>query len=289
MILIIKSLQVHPLADVWATELHLSFLQLVDTQEGTRKQYYLDSNNVCNGRQRKFPRIVKDSQFDIYKASLGYRFIGDMGDRFWSGWLLAYVPGESRYRWHEPGWNNVWQWFDKKTKNDQRRILEPFLVGHMVAEVYESTEKILRHVDQWLDPEIEFAKDEEGSKESSVSKADEKDFGLQYNRSTTCLELEAILSMLRRLSKANIDSLYHWGGREESRHYKPRWSEKDELNHREQVDHQKRRAEQQTFLLNDQHRQIETSIDQLRAHRQEVTQRQTVTANSQAITNSSYS
>ncbi len=263
--------QVHPLADVWASELHLGFLQLVDTRN--RSQDFAENDNVCDGRQRKFPHIVKGSHFDIYKASLGYRFVGDMGDRFWSGWLLAYIPGESRVLGHLdiPTMQNVAQWFDEKTKNDQRRILEPFVVGNMVAEVYQSTDKILRQVDQWLDPEIDFLKDKQESNESNTFKADDQDFGLQYNRSSTCLELEAILSMLRRLSKANNESLNHWKQREKSRHYKPRWSEKDELNHAKQVDHQKRRAEQQISLLNDQHQRIETSIDQIRAHRQEVT------------------
>lgn len=261
--------QVHPLADVWAAELHLGFLQLVDTEERFRPQYTLDNDNVCNGRQRKFPGIVKDSQFDIYKASIGYRLVGDMGDRFWSGWLLAYVPGGSRIF---DGSDYPGKWFDEKTKNDQRKILEPFLVGNMVDEVYQSTDKILRHVEQWLDPELEFSQDREESKDSNMFKANDGNFGIQYNRSTTCLDLEAILSMLRRLSKANIDALIQWGKREESRHYKPRWSERDELNHREQVDHQERRAEQQVFLLKDQHLQIETSIEQIRAHRQQASQ-----------------
>lgn len=266
--------QVHPLADIWAAELQLGFLQLVDTQKSNRYLDSADNDNVCDGRQRKFPYIVKGSHFDIYKASLGYRFVGDMGDRFWSGWLLAYIPGESKVLGHldDPDIpQNVSQWFDKNTKNDQRRILEPFVVGNMVAEVYQSTDKVLRQVDQWLDPEMDSLKDKQESNESNTFKADDQDFGIQYNRSSTCLELEAILSMLRRLSKANSESLYHWKQRETSRHYKPRWSEKDELNHAKQVDHQKRRAEQHISLLNDQHQRIETSIDQIRAHRQEVT------------------
>lgn len=48
-----------------------------------------------------------------------------------------------------------------------------------------------------------------------------------------------------RLRKANADSLDPWVGREADRYYKPRWSEKDELKYREDVDHQKRRALQQ--------------------------------------------
>lgn len=211
-----------------------------------------------------------------------------MGDRFWSGWLLAYVPGGSRIFGHPYNGTSsdyAGQWFDEKTKNDQRKILEPFLVGNMVDEVYQSTDKILRHVDQWLDPELEFSQDREESKGANIFKANDRNFGIKYNRSTTCLDLEAILSMLRRLSKANIDALFQWGKREESRHYKPRWSEKDELNHREQVDHQERRAAQQIFLLKDQHLQIETSIDQIRAHRQEASQGQTIATSSQARTN----
>ena len=197
-----------------------------------------------------------------------------MTDKYWTSYLLLYLPKTKRRVLEYPqipyDESSVKSWFAEVTRLDQRRILEPFLVEKMTAEIHRSTGELIRSVDDWLEPEIDPPQAGQGPISSIYAKADDRNFDVQYNRSTTCLELDAILSVLRRLSKANLDSLTQWVKRESTRHHKPRWSEKDEYEHRELVDYQQRRAEQQISLLKDQGRQIQTCLEQIRTHRQEV-------------------
>ena len=232
----------------------------------------VNEDDVSNGRQRSFPYTIQGIQSDIYKASLSYRFTGDLGDKFWSGYLMVYLPGTSRSlpSGGHTGYKELSSWFEAATKNDQRKILEPFLVEKMATELHRSTNNILKSIDDWLDPEVECLRDEKSTKGVSSSKDNEKDFDVQYNRSSICLELDAILRVLHRLTKVNVNVLDQWSKRESTRHYKPRWSEKDEMKFREFVDHQKRRTERAIAVVNQQYHQIQTSIDQVRSHRQEV-------------------
>ena len=238
------------------------------------ERWVAQADNICFGRQRKFPFLIKGSQVDVFKASVSYRTIGDMVDKYWTSYLLIYLPKRDRRGLEYPQYlrhshNDVESWFHEDTRNDQRRILEPFLVEKMVAEVHRSTGEIIRSIDEWLELDVDPSQAGQGPPPSIYAKADDRNFDVQYIRSTTCLELDATLSVLRRLSRANDDSLTQWAKRESIRHHKPRWSEKDEYEHRELVDHRQRRAEQQISLLRDQSRQIQTTIEQVRTHRQE--------------------
>lgn len=275
--------QVHDVADIWTTELHLNFLQLVKVQDESREGTS-EGESVCDGRLRRFLHRYKGSQFDIYKASLSCRFVGDMGDRFWSGYLLAYLPrregtlvyttkveysSEYSSLW-EP--YNVDQWFQRQIHNDQRNVLEPFLVEKMVAEVYQSTQKILESIDDWLELGSDDPRYEKGSNYSHISKVDDRNSQAQYShRSNDCPDLADTLSLVHRLSEANSEVLNKWRERELARVHKPRWSEKDEGKHRERVDSQKRFAEQQIASLINQRGHIQRILDRINDLKQEVT------------------
>ena len=232
-----------------------------------------ETDNVCSGRPGKFPIAIKGSRLNLVNASVSYRTIGDMADKYWTSYLLLYLPrmdrGVLEYPQYSLDGNEVKSWFHETVRNDQRRILEPFLVEKMVAEVCRSTGDIIRSIEVWLEPEVDPSLTAQGSAALIYVKADDRNIDAQYNRSATCLELDATLSVLRRLSRANVDSLTQWAKRESTRHYKPRWSENDEYEHRELVDRRRRRAEQQISLLRDQSRQIQTCLEQVRTHRQE--------------------
>lgn len=234
------------------------------------------SDNVCDRHQRAFPQIVKGSKPALLeKASLSYRFVGDMGDKFWTGYLFAHTPADS-VLFRKPdsyGEIDIEEWFHEDRKIDQRKVLEPFLVEKMVAELFQSTDVILKAIDDWLNPEVDVSEDGQILTQPKVSKADDRFVDVQYNRSAICFDLDATLRILRRLSKANVDTLSQWAKREETRSFQPRWSEKDEFKFRELIDFQKRRAEQQISRVNDQYRQIQNSIEQVRTHRQEVIQK----------------
>ena len=271
---------------MWTTELHLGFVQLANVEErpgishiqqDPRTAEYngeeiRSGDVVCDRYQRAFPQILKGAKRAVVKkASLSYRFVGDMDDKFWTGYLLTYLPGGSEL-FQGPLYYDadVMEWFHEDRRTDQRKVLEPFLVEKMVAELFRSTDEILKAIDDWLNPDIDGSEDGKVLTQPRVSKADDRFVDVQYNRSTVCLDLDATLRILRRLFNANVDSLGQWAKREKSRSFQPRWSEKDEFKYRELIDFQKRRAEQQISRVNDQYRRIQDSIEQVRIHRQEV-------------------
>lgn len=248
-----------------------------DTGNEEKVEEEVKSDNVCVKYQRAFPQILKGSKSALEKASLSYRIAGDMDDKFWTGYLLTHLRADQDgSRETNLVYNGAMRkWFHRDRKTDQRKILEPFLVENMVAELLKSTDEILKAIDDWLDPETDAPKDGSLSIEPQVSKADDRFVDVQYNRSAMCLDLDATLRVLRRLSEANVDTLGQWDKREQARNFKPRWSEKDEFKFRELIDFQKRRVEQQLARVNDQHRRIQDSIEQVRVHRQEVSQGRT--------------
>ena len=269
------------MADVWTTELHLSFLQLVTVQEGPGDEIP-ENESVCYGRHRRFLHRYKGSLFDIYKASVSCRFIGDMGDKYWSGYLLTYLPGNpdttdspfntTNEEIPEP-WENPRRWFRSELHNDQRNALEPFLVAKMVVEVYRSTKRILASIDDWLEPPKDKQRHEQDSTYSHISTVNDRNSQAQYSRrSNDCPDLEDTLVLLNRLSQANVENLRKFTQREKNRFSpnKPRWSLKDEQKHRSQVDSHKRLAERQISLLNDQLGQIQSSLDRIKNLKQEV-------------------
>lgn len=213
---------------------------------------------------------------------MSYRFVGDLGDRFWSGYLLAYLPRRSS----TPGssydptneeylslWedDNVRQWALKEIHNDQRNVFEPFLVDKMVAEVYQSTQKILNSIDDWLELGSDDPKYEKESTYSHISKVDDRNSQAQYSRRTNdCPDLADTLSLMQRLSEANSEVLSKYRVRESARLHKPRWSEKDEGKYRKQVDSRKRLAEQQISLLLNQCGKIQSTLKRINDLKQEV-------------------
>ena len=264
----------HPLADVWATELHLSFYSLVKKVQSEDRDALNDRNSnfrrakaerksICDPPYRRFPFLLKNVEYQVSTASLSYRLVGDMGDKMWTGYLLTYCPAGSKVV-PNPGNNNqgARDWFKRELKNHQRKLLEPFMVTKMAAEAYQNTNAILDAINKWVLPDSDSS--------SKVVRPDDRIVDVQRNRSTICTELDVILDRLNRLTKANTACLKLWVGREADRQYKPRWSEKDELKYRELVDHQNRRAHQQIAYVADQCQQIQATIDLVKGHGKQV-------------------
>ncbi len=191
---------------------------------------------------------------------------------------MSYLPQDSKLL-KNPDWlvgaKDLKSWFYTNTGRGQRKILEPFLVEQMAGEIYQSTKTMLDCVDDWLVPTNVYSDGKGASSKSNRSKAEERNFDVRYMCSTTCIEIDSILTMARRHSEANLYSLDQWVKREENRHYKPRWTENDELRYRDLMDIQRKRAEQQVSILHDQYRRIQNTIDQVKSHRQEVLKLQT--------------
>lgn len=182
----------HPLADVCTTELHLSFIQLIDSE----LEKYNEATGyatVCDGYQSSFPHAVSGSQLDVFQASLSYRFVRDMTDRVWSGYLLSYLPQSSKLL--------------KTPERDQRKILGPFLVEKMEGEIYQSTKTVLDCVDDWLNPTIDHLSGKGASGKSTRPKSKERNFIVRYMRSKICIDIDSIITTFRRHSEANLYAL----------------------------------------------------------------------------------
>lgn len=124
----------NPLADIWATELHLSFLQLVfvgnDDVEGGRSHNdseEAESSDVCRALQWEFPLLIKESKSMISMAALSYPIFGDMGDKFSNGYFLTYLRNIPELL-PDPDPKDVNDWFRRQHKNHQRKILESSIV-----------------------------------------------------------------------------------------------------------------------------------------------------------------
>ncbi len=141
----------------------------------------------------------------------------------------------------------------------------------MVNEVYQSTQKILDSINDWLELGSDDPKHEKESTYSHISKVDDRNSQAQYSRRTNdCPDLADTLSLMQRISEANSETLNKWRARELARLHKPRWSEKDEAKYRKRVDSQKRLAEQQISRLVNQRGQIESSLKRINDLKQEV-------------------
>ncbi|KAH8812642.1 hypothetical protein F5884DRAFT_878489 [Xylogone sp. PMI_703] len=234
---------VHYIANVWTTEFHLAFIQLVPAQGNT---YNLSpSKPLLDGFVSDFPFEVANQKMSIFKASLSYRVNGDMDDRYWTGYLLTYLPKQSSV-WPKLTYENS-TWFEPSSQQDQRKILEPYLVHRMVFEAYNCTRELLEAVDKW----VELKTSMDGS------------FDKLYTRSKVCLDIDGILNQARRMLQTNIANLEAWLAREKTRSAKPRWSEKDELKHGNRRDHYNLQVKQQVSLLKEQSKKVESSINQL--------------------------
>lgn len=77
-----------------------------------------------------------------------------MDDKCWTGYLLIYSPADSdRFRDTDLfDFNDIDEWFHEDRRIDQRKVVEPFVVEKMVAEMFRSIDEILKVIDVWLDP-----------------------------------------------------------------------------------------------------------------------------------------
>jgi len=75
-----------------------------------------------------------------------------MDDRYWTAYLLAYLPKQS-LAWPELTENNQ-VCFEPGSQQDQRKILEPYLVYIMASEAYTCTRELFEAIDTWVELKV---------------------------------------------------------------------------------------------------------------------------------------
>lgn len=99
-----------------------------------------------------FPFNIANQRMNDFKVSLSYRVNGDMDDRYWTAYLLAYLPKQS-LAWPELT-ENKQVWFEPGSQQDQRKILESYLVYIMASEAYTGTRELLEAINMWVELKV---------------------------------------------------------------------------------------------------------------------------------------
>ncbi|OJD31647.1 mg2+ transporter zinc transport protein [Diplodia corticola] len=195
----------------WETEFHLSFYQLVE-------------QGVPEIRGKK-----------ISRATMGFRFVGDFWDRYWTCHIVDYLLAKSDedYYWgpfdqHQP----LSPIQHKSLRNDsmdywkQRRILELVLFDRMLDEITRSVKGIVDEIKH----ELGVRKDTFTFSTTVPSDSNSLMSSRQW------METDEILHAMEEDLNAIMDEAQNWKNREEERGVEqPRWSKKDEHKYRRTI------------------------------------------------------
>lgn len=197
--------------NTWETELHLSFYVLVD---------------VASPRYASLPPLTGDpfpggSKQEICRASVSFRFDGDLFDRYWTCHYVEYVPSKPRQvKWFHPFSSyfrdkNLWQ----------RKVLELVLLNDFLREVAKGAVKVLTQVRKELGV---------GESTISLSILDTEAFSSSEDN---WHRFEHILHTVEEDLISILNTLQKWTTREQDRgREQPRWTRNDERKYRRTID-----------------------------------------------------
>ena len=198
-------------ANLWETEFHLGFYQLLDTTEFPNQSRTREMPSLSPNQERRI----------IAPVALSFRFVGDIRDRFWS---CLFLSSET------VGFKGiVQQYFESSETRDelyvkqgQRKTLELFYVERMLNEMITSNEIIL----------AAFKTELAVSPKSQTFDFIYHSYGLQFH-----LEAREILQDVLQKVHLSIKVIEEWEKRENTRGLCSRWSQKDEDRYGETLKH----------------------------------------------------
>lgn len=227
-------------SNVWETELHFSFYQLVDGGSTNRK-----FSPVRDERFRKCSSLKKDSS--IAEAAIGFLIVGDFFDRYWTCHMIEnFSDCEEDFTNCEIFRQEHWQ---------QRKVLELILFERLLSKVSQSAENIICAI-------------ENGPVKNSATKksaaGEDNIFGNLRFEDRSIENLQEILQILVVL-KNNFASILEiidlWEGRESTHgQERPRWTRNDEQKYRRSIKKHSARQEKHIRDLRNQQARIEFLI-----------------------------
>lgn len=229
------------LLNIWRTELHLSFYVLGEEQQCEHVGLPPLSKAEFPGRSKK----------DIRRASIGFRFDGDLFDRYWTCHFIQYIPtplGNEDFDGEDDTPRREWSFDfnasglgrDKEKHWWQRKVLELHLLRRIVDAINTGASGILHEVKQEL-----------GVDESmfTLSILDGKAHKSPKDLSD-CQRFEQILQATDEDVTEILKNLQKWNQREEDRGpIQPRWSRNDERRYRGYINEVQAPLDQQIWKL----------------------------------------
>lgn len=218
-------------SNVWETEMHFSFYQLVkggSTNVGSTERNRFPVRDV---KSRKCSFLDDDSRISV--GAIGFRIVGDFIDRYWTCHLIGtFSNGEDTF---------FYDWIDQQPHWKQRKVLELILFERILSKVCQGANDII--------DAIEKGAPEKGT----TNRADigEKDiFGnlrLEDRKIESLQEINQILVVLSNNFASILEIIDLWDDRESTRgQERPRWTRNDEQKYRQSI--KKRSAQQKKFI-----------------------------------------
>ncbi|EKG14019.1 hypothetical protein MPH_08761 [Macrophomina phaseolina MS6] len=235
---------VNSVLNTWETEFHLSFYHLVDRVDDG------DANGMLSFGAEGFPGRGKK----IDRAAMGFRFIGDFFDRYWTCHFLERKPGDAvNNEQLEARLRDII--FDKrlpKADRDkplwrQRKVLELLLFDKILEDMAECVHVMLDAAKTKVQLDLGVCKDSELAmariRPDMLSDALTDSISLFRIDSDAYLSfreewamLERILQVLEEDLGENLEKIGSWTGRDKDRGpEKPRWTKNDERKYRSAI------------------------------------------------------
>ncbi|KAF4533884.1 Mg2+ transporter zinc transport protein [Lasiodiplodia theobromae] len=233
--------------NMWETEFHLSYYQLVDKAPGQVEAGEKMSPLEVDG----FPG--RDKMID--RAAAGFRFDGDFFDRYWTCHFLERRPADDSLGEKDLGTRLQDIIFDKrlpKADRDkplwrQRKVLELLLFDKIVDDMTQSANEVLEAAKAKVQQDLGVRTSTNAAvlkaRSDMLSDALTDSISLFRIDSDAYLSfreewamLERILQVLEEDLSENLEKIHSWQSREEDRGpEKPRWTRNDERKYRSAV------------------------------------------------------
>jgi len=225
--------------NVWNTEFHLSSFQLMEVPESDA----LHTDLKFLGSNRR-----------VRRGGMGFRFVGDYFDRFWTCHVLEYEPKDDLASPAVSDRDNISARFDALIKEKipnterigvpkpwrQRKVLELILFDRMLEKIFGRYNQMLGEIDNHLTTLLSYEPRAGALVESSdallISNAifsSQMDSYLYLKICQQWPPLEYTLQIMEEDLKTTLEKIELWNNREQDRRSeRPRWTRNDEIKYR---------------------------------------------------------
>lgn len=216
-------------SNVWETELHFAFYELVKGQS-TKQDFSFSPVRAVESRM--YPALEKGAS--ISEAAMGFRIVGDFLDRYWTCHVIENFSKceDDQFTFsmiEGPDSQDHWQ---------QRKVLELILFGRILSRVRQSADDIIGAIEK------------DATQENDVG--EKNPFGsLRFeDRSIESLqEILQILVVLKNNFASFVEIIDLWEHRESTKGQgRPRWTRNDEQKYRRSI---KKQSAQQERCVRD--------------------------------------
>ena len=217
-------------ANLWETELHLGFYQLLDATGSQSRDHSRDMPSLSQNKRRR----------TVAPVALSFRFVGDLRNRLWSCLFLS-----SETIGFKGLVQNYYNSFETKSelyeKQGQRKNLELFYVERILHEMVTSVNEILNEFKDEL---------------AESPKSQNFDFIHHYSGLRFHLDASEILQDVLQKLDLSIKVIEDWEKRDDTRGLRSRWSLKDDARYGKTLNHLTQRCKKHLRDLRMQHNQL---------------------------------